>query len=111
MKKKPSNHQEPAWPVSPEEDPVWKLLGSAPIQEPEGWFTARTLARLRHQPQSSWWALPRWVWSGSLACLLVICAGVYGYQQHRATEVAKTQAALEFLLANNETEGLEWIGY
>jgi hypothetical protein len=29
-------------------DPVWQLLGRAPRPEPDGWFTARTLARCRN---------------------------------------------------------------
>jgi hypothetical protein len=111
MKKKPLNQEPSAWPVSPEEDPLWKLLGSAPLEEPEGWFTARTLARLHHQPKTSWWVLPRWIWAGSLACLLLTSSGFYLYQQHCTTEVAKTQEAFELLLADTDTEGTEWIGY
>jgi hypothetical protein len=29
-------------------DPLWELLGHAPLREPDGWFAARTLARCRH---------------------------------------------------------------
>jgi hypothetical protein len=28
-------------------DPLWRLLGRVPVPEPDGWFTARTLARCR----------------------------------------------------------------
>ena len=30
-------------------DPVWRLLCRAPLPEPDAWFTARTLARCRHE--------------------------------------------------------------
>ena len=48
MKAGPPPHDRPGF--SPDEsDSVWALLGRAPLPEPDGWFTARTLARCRHE--------------------------------------------------------------
>ena len=40
-------------------DPVWRLLGRAPMPRPDGWFTARTLARCR-TPERRGWGVWRW---------------------------------------------------
>jgi hypothetical protein len=70
-----------------EPDLLDQVLGASPLQEPDAWFTARTLARCRtSRPESRgasftlgrFWA--RWAVAG----LFVLCAGGLGFQQaHR----------------------------
>ena len=59
-----SNHDD----LAEANDPVWHLLGEAPLPRPDGWFVVRTLARCRHEvdsPESrGWLALNRfWRWT------------------------------------------------
>jgi hypothetical protein len=41
-------------------DPVWRLLGRASMPRPDGWFTARTLARCRTPERRGGWGVWRW---------------------------------------------------
>ena len=49
MKANPDNHD----PRLDDHDPVWQLLACAPRPEPDGWFTARTLALCRSSKQQA----------------------------------------------------------
>ena len=48
-------------------DPVWRLLASAPLRQPDAWFAARTLARCRQvrlNGEPAWMAFARiWRWT------------------------------------------------
>ena len=78
MKASPDNRD----PRLDDDDPVWRLLARAPRPEPDGWFTARTLARCRQvkrQVERSWTPFGhvwRWALGGglgvSLAAILVV---------------------------------------
>ncbi|MCE0496759.1 MAG: hypothetical protein LV481_02260 [Methylacidiphilales bacterium] len=78
MKASPDNHD----PRLDDHDPVWQLLARAPRPEPDGWFTARTLARCRQAERrlgkglAPAWRVWRWALGGgigvSLAALLLV---------------------------------------
>ena len=61
-----------------ENDPVWRLLAESPRPEPDGWFTARTLARCRNERLESTQGISmfhvwRWVLGGGLSvCLAMV---------------------------------------
>jgi len=69
----PSDHD----PRLDENDPVWALLARAPRPQPDGWFTARTLARCRASKPvetarfvlSGLW---RWALGGGLSVCLAV---------------------------------------
>jgi hypothetical protein len=72
MRGNPGNHD----PQLDDHDPVWQLLARAPLREPDGWFTARTLARCRQagremeKPLGHLW---RWALGGGFGvCLAAI---------------------------------------
>jgi hypothetical protein len=54
-------------------DPVWRLLGRAPMPQPDGWFTTRTLARCRPL-QRRGWGLWRWALGTGLGVALAVAA-------------------------------------
>jgi hypothetical protein len=56
-------------------DPVWQLLGRAPRPEPDGWFTARTLARCRNSVGGAEAVAKsgRGVWRWALGMTLGLC--------------------------------------
>ena len=59
-----------------ENDPVWRLLAQSPRPEPDGWFTARTLARCRHEgleAEPSTGISLRSVWRWALGGGLSVC--------------------------------------
>ena len=75
MKASPDNND----PHLDDQDPLWQLLARAPRPEPDGWFTARTLARCRRierQLEKGWTPLGRawrWVLGGGLGvCLAAV---------------------------------------
>jgi hypothetical protein len=43
------NEMPPFPPHSGEQDDLWRLLGKAPLAQPDAWFTVRTLARCRYE--------------------------------------------------------------
>jgi hypothetical protein len=84
-------------------DPLDRLLQSAPLARPDGWFTARTLARCRSSEATgrSWfpaWSGFRWAAGGILSLLL--CAFTL-QQLHQARETSKQnlQEAFEIVAA------------
>ena len=71
MKASPDNHD----PRLDDHDPVWRLLARAPRPEPDGWFTARTLARCRQverRLEQGWMPFGR-VWRWALGGGLGVC--------------------------------------
>ncbi len=71
MKASPDNHD----PRLDDQDPVWQLLARAPRPEPDGWFTARTLARCRQierRLEKGWTPLGR-IWRWALGGGLGVC--------------------------------------
>jgi hypothetical protein len=59
-----------------ENDPLWRLLESAPRQEPSAWFTTSTMARCRHEVRAEkegWLShgvtvqIWRWAFGGAVA--------------------------------------------
>jgi hypothetical protein len=84
-------------------DPVWRLLGQASLPEPDGWFTARTLARCRNDepavaklPVRIW----RWALGGGLAVSMAVAFAVTQQFQVQTEQVNKqkdVQAAFEIM--------------
>jgi ferric-dicitrate binding protein FerR (iron transport regulator) len=60
--------------VDPRHEAVWRLLERAPLPQPDGWFTARTLARCRTDRRETV-SLAR-VWRWALGGGLGICLAV-----------------------------------
>jgi hypothetical protein len=72
-------------------DPLWRLLGQAPLPRPDGWFATRTLARCRlDTPVTdwSWRGVRRWMLGTGLGVSLAVFALVH---LHRETVVADHQ--------------------
>ena len=57
-------------------DPVWRLLGRAPMPRPDGWFTARTLARCRTLERRGWGGW-RWALGMGLGLAVATVAGTH----------------------------------
>jgi hypothetical protein len=83
-------------------DPLWNLLGKSPLPQPEPWFAARTLARLRRELDRSyaWSRLFRWALGGAVAGLIV-CAVTWNLEDKSALQTIQLQAALEQVADNN----------
>jgi hypothetical protein len=79
-------------------DPVWQLLARAPMPEPEAWFAARTLARVRQDRQDAAFSsrVRRWVLSGALgvSVAVTLLAGQFHAAQSKQQNV---QEALQIL--------------
>jgi hypothetical protein len=60
--------------LDPRHEAVWRLLGRAPMPQPDAWFAARTLARCRSEKESAT-SLGR-VWRWALGGGLGICLAV-----------------------------------
>ena len=71
MKADPNND-----PHLDEKDPVWQLLGRAPLPEPDAWFTARTMAACRKSKAQSGFAALTGVWRWALGGGLGVCLAV-----------------------------------
>ena len=80
-------------------DPVWKLLGQAPLPQPDAWFAARTLARCRHvkaNAETGWILMSRiWRWAlgGGLGVSLAMALVVT--QVHSTTHDSKQKKVQE----------------
>src|ERR1700761_2069147 len=74
-------------PLDPTPDPLDRLLGRAPLQQPDAWFTARTMARCRmSEPPGrvSYFRTMRFWGRFALPCLfLLFAAGLSLQQAHR----------------------------
>ena len=95
-------------------DALWEMLGRSPLQEPDGWFVARVLARHRHEQanRKPWWSvacwrLPRWAWAGAFVCMMSLTTFV-ALERHHAWETAQNHKAFDLMLANLDAEDEEW---
>lgn len=89
-----------------ENDPVWRLLAESPRPEPDGWFTARTLARCRHAQMESKRGLPvlriwRWVIGGGLGICLAMFMTVGHLQPISSDKDKNLQEAFEIVASFN----------
>jgi hypothetical protein len=113
MKAGPSHQTGPG---GDESDPLWRLLGTAPLPEPDGWFAARTLARCRHEEieqdvcptaRKSWVTFAgmwRWALGGGLALSMAVAFMVSQIQAEKATTKQKSvQEAFE-IVASMDTD-------
>jgi hypothetical protein len=60
--------------LDPRHEAVWRLLGRAPMAEPDAWFAARTLARCRSEKKAeiSLGRIWRWALGGGLGVCLAV---------------------------------------
>jgi len=60
-------------------DPVWRLLARSPLPLPDGWFSARTLARCRNVQvaRQSRRAKLAWLWRGLAGAGLAACLAIF----------------------------------
>jgi hypothetical protein len=95
-----------------ENDPVWRLLARAPRPEPDAWFTARTLARCRHEGlrlESGVGSLVRlarmWRWAlgGGLALSMALVLVVTQINSEKADKQKNVQEAFE-IMASIDTD-------
>jgi len=89
-----------------ENDPVWLLLARAPQPEPDGWFTARTLARCRQEGRSAGiYFAPVWRWAlgGGLGICLAVLLMVPSSQPQPAPKQENVQEAFE-IVASIDTD-------
>jgi hypothetical protein len=95
-------------------DPLWQLLGKAPLREPDAWFAARTVARLRRQARPTIWAAWRRIvtvsaWAGAAtAVTLMLTVHFAGLTLHQNHDTAKIQDALDYI-ADRGTESDVWL--
>jgi hypothetical protein len=91
-----------------EHDPVWRLMGGAPLAEPDAWFAARTLARCRSEGRSALSFLrfsPMWRWAVGGGLGVCLAVGLLVAQMH-AEQVDKqknVQEAFE-IMASIDTD-------
>lgn len=82
-------------------DPIWKLLDRSPLPEPDAWFAARTVARLRRERRPSWTRrlAGAFAWVGSTAVVAVLAVHFWGAQTVPAhsANTAKIQEALNYI--------------
>jgi hypothetical protein len=108
----------PLRPTEPSEssDPLDRVLGAAPMPEPDAWFTARTLARCRasqpdERPAVSW----RLVWRRwAVVGIFSLCLAGFGLQQlHRNHTLRRhhqhsAQEAFEVISQVDSHSDLSW---
>lgn len=93
----------------PASDPVWHLLARAPRPEPDAWFTARTLARCRHEGlgrESGGFSLIRiWRWAlgGGLALSMALALVVTQFHFEKVDKQKNVQEAFE-IMASIDTD-------
>jgi hypothetical protein len=92
-----------------ENDPVWHLLARAPRPEPDAWFTARTLARCRHEGLGlesgviSLVRMWRWALGGGLAFSLAVALVVTQIHSEKTDKQKNVQEAFE-IMASIDTD-------
>jgi hypothetical protein len=77
-------------------DPVWRLLGRAPLPRPDGWFTARTLARCRTLERRGW-GLWRWVLGTGLGLAVAVVAVVRIQDEQVVAQQKNVQEAFDIV--------------
>jgi len=68
-----------------EHDPVWRLLGRAPLPEPDAWFAARALARCRSEGRAAlsfFRFSPMWRWAVGGGLGLCLAVALVAAQTH-----------------------------
>src|ERR1700677_1508958 len=86
--------QEPGGLPAEENDPLWQMLGRAPMPEPGPWFTVRALARCHTEArknQLTIGAVLRWALGGGLGVGVVVLFVMM--QLHMQVQTAQTQTA------------------
>jgi len=102
-----------------ENDPVWHLLARAPRPEPDGWFTARTLARCRHEGLGvesgviSFARMWRWALGGGLALSMALALMVTQIhsENEKADKQKNVQEAFEIMASidtDSDTSSSSW---
>ena len=96
-----------------ENDALWHLLAQAQRPEPDAWFTARTMARCRHEGLSTDGATTsamvrvwRWVLGGGLAATMAVALmvnQVYTQKADPVTDQKSVQEAFE-IMASIDTD-------
>jgi hypothetical protein len=93
-----------------ENDPVWALLASAPLLQPDPWFAVRTVARCRREgfsPRKGLASLSRaWRWvlgGGSVTVSLALVMMFTQVQAEKADQQKNVQEAFE-IMANIDTD-------
>lgn len=92
-------------------DPVWKLLERSPLPEPDAWFAARTVARLRREQSRPTWQRRLWMslaWASSTAVVTILAVHFMSVQPQPEAHTAKIQEALNFI-ADRGTETDLWL--
>lgn len=93
-------------------DPLWKLLDRSPLPEPDAWFAARTVARLRRERRPSWTRrlAGALAWVGSTAVIAVLAVHFWGAQPapKQGANTAKIQEALNYI-ADRGSETDLWL--
>src|ERR1700761_6645661 len=105
-----SNHQEGD--LDPRHEAVVRVLGRAPMPEPDAWFTARTLARCRTEKQEAVSLTRIWRWalgSGLGVCLavsllVVQVKQVAPVQQPNTDQQKSVQEAFEIMASSDNSD-------
>ena len=95
--------------LDPRHEAVERLLGRAPMAEPDAWFTARTLARCRSEKQEtvSLTRVWRWALGGGLGiCLAVslLVTQVAPEQTQNVDQQKSVQEAFEIMASNDNSD-------
>lgn len=80
-------------------DPVWKMLERSPMPEPDAWFAARTVARLRREarPSAAKRFLAFFTLAGSTAVVAFMAFHFWAAPVKTGGDTAKIQDALNYL--------------
>jgi hypothetical protein len=68
----PSRDIPPGDDLDPRDAALWRLLGRAPMPEPDGWFATRALARCRTEKRAAFVRVWRWVLGSGLGVCLAV---------------------------------------
>jgi len=103
--------------LDPRHEAVERLLGRAPMPEPDAWFAARTLARCRSEKQEavSLTRIWRWALGGGLGICLamsLLVTQVTPDQTQNVDQQKNVQEAFEIMASNdnsdNDTSSTSW---
>ena len=99
--------------LDPRHEAVERLLGRAPMPEPDAWFAARTLARCRSEKQEavSLTRIWRWALGGGLGICLAVSLLVVQVSQvapddqtQNADQQKNVQEAFEIMASNDNSD-------
>jgi len=105
----PTSEFPPGDDLDPRHESVWRVLGRAPLPEPDAWFAARTLARCRSEKQAplSLTRVWRWALGGGLGvCLAVslLVTQVSQVQSDKVDQHKNVQEAFEIVASMNNAD-------